>query len=432
MEIPSQDWTPSIAPDDVVGFRKAAGHGLGRAHQWLRQFDAAPFIEAVEHLCLHNTAYDPQCEGSRADYVYELIQLTGNPDHFAEVTVQGVLESGEHWNLYHLFHLARLFAQDGHIHARDAIYDRFVRNDGPYLFAGDEQILALDGINGLLFVLDQMGQWIKQYPEYWADNSLINQAEYELGEAAVRSAVEEAARTNPNIQHYLDRAAQRPTMSHSDYRKWTYAALRDRIRGEASAVPPTLAGWGKHASDDDLLAAADDFLAVTERDLVLRYLKIFSLRRFPRTHDRLLKLARSDDPEIRTASLRALRHITHLSVRELAQGLITQQQADGDVVRLLVRNYQVDDSQLVEYALVSTQAEEDTYHWCAHGASDVFAANPSPHALPSLLHVYEHCRCSIARLSAVEVLKEQSLMPDWMQNECRTDANEYIRELVDI
>ena len=84
---------------DNEAFTRAIDNGLGRAILWLRQHPWRPYEEAITHVCLHTTAFDPQCEGSRAEYVHEIIGLTDAAQHFAEeVSNRGIAFDASSWN----------------------------------------------------------------------------------------------------------------------------------------------------------------------------------------------------------------------------------------------------------------------------------------------------------------------------------------------
>jgi len=55
-------------------FKNAIALGLGRAVVTLLDRDVHPFREVILDACLHNKAYDPQAEGSRAAYMVEAIR----------------------------------------------------------------------------------------------------------------------------------------------------------------------------------------------------------------------------------------------------------------------------------------------------------------------------------------------------------------------
>jgi hypothetical protein len=419
---------------DVEAFRHAITVGLGRAVLCLREHPWRPHADAIEHVCRHNTAYDPQCEGSRAEYIHEIVVLTDDTRHFAGVAAEGLLDATEHWDAYHLFHLTRLFARDGHAAARAALYEKFERSDGEYPFVGADQLVALDGPDGLLYVTDRIGRWLADRPEHWVDDDLLRESEELVGPQAV-AAVREAAASNPNVRRYVDAveahrlsAPRRPA---TDFRTLTYPQLRERIVAGPGDVPRGwLFGWGKRAADDAVRDAAADLLAEGDDRVLVAYLRVFHHRPFPLDPHRLVDLAGSDDDEVRAAALRALRHVRHDAVRSLIVQRLAAGSADGDLVRLLVENFAGGDERAVGSLLDRQRADEDEYHWTAHAAVEVAEAHPAADFAAVMLAVYERVRCSICRQGAVGVLLAGGQAPAWLVSECRHDSNEYVREAV--
>ena len=426
------DYNPTM---DIEAFTNAINNGLGRVHLWLKEHPWQPYAEAIRHVCLHNTAYDRQCERSRAEYVYEIIRLTNAPEYFAEIITMGLLASKDFGDTCHLYHLARLLAQDGNAAAREAMYAKFKQDDAEDHFVGADQIFRLDGITGLFFVLERIGRWSKTHPEYWEDYSLLSEAKEVLGDE-VMAQVAQAAQTNPDIGRYMalyerwEREDKERTPTASVWKNWTYAELRQRIVEKPSDVPRHwLFIWGRNAAEDSLREAAADVMQESDPERLLAYLRIFARSRFPLDPQRLIELAADDNTEIATASRRALQHIQHDSVRLYAMKVIEQGKGDGDVVRLLALNYAAGDERVIESLLIA-QTDEDELHWMCHAAVKVFEANVGAELLPSLLQVYERCRCSICRAEAVEVLMARKLIPEWMAEECRYDSSEDIRKAV--
>ncbi|MGD0138458.1 MAG: hypothetical protein ABSD28_06240 [Tepidisphaeraceae bacterium] len=417
---------------EVSDFRRAITNGLGRAVLWVRDHPWPPHEDAIQHVCLHNTAYDAQCEGSRAEYVNDIVRLTGEPARFVKTAARGLMEAQEYWTTCHLFHLNRLFAQAGHAGARDALYEKFKRDDAAERFIGADELVKLDGLNGLLFVLERIGGWIATHPDYWLDDLLLPQAQEDLGSQVV-STVREAAETHPNIREYLgaveklnkDGSQQRGP----DYRNFTYLELREKILASHGNIPRGwLSGWGKRASEDSIRLAAADLLNEADDQLLIAYLRIFGLRAFPISCERLIKLATSQNSDLATASRRALRHVHSDLVRALALNLIREGGADCDAVPLLAKNYGDDDHILIE-SLLGRQSKEDDFHWAAHAAVNVFKANPQAPALPSLLKIYEECRCSLCRKGAVTIMLERRIIPPPILEECKYDSYECTRQI---
>ena len=420
---------------DNEAFTRAIDNGLGRAILWLRQHPWRPYEEAITHVCLHTTAFDPQCEGSRAEYVHEIIGLTDAPQVFAERSIEALLASKDYWDTDHLYNLARRFAQDGNTAARDAIYAKFKQNHAPERFPGADQIVRLDGTKGLLFVLDWIGQRLHTNPDYWVDDALLSEAQDILGDT-VPVAVANAAQTTPNIGRYVaaqeqwKRECKNQRSQSPEWKHLTYAELRHQIIENPSGVPHGwLLSWGRNATEEGLREAAADVQRETVPTRLFAYLRIFALRTFPGLPQRLVKLSTSQDTKVATAARRALRFIHHDDVRGLATKLIQQGKADSDVVALLTRNFSAGDERTIESLLV-TQTDEDELHWLCHAAVTVFEGNATAEVLSPLLQVYERCRCSNCRAAAIKVLIARDVIPEWLVEECRFDSNEDIRKMM--
>ena len=117
-------------------FARCIKYGLGRPILWLKNHPWQPYEDAIVQVCLHDTAYDNQCEDRRADYVFDVIKATGAVSHFGDIVVKGLMASKDPWDTNHLFGLARLLAQNGYAAAKDAMYAKFKLDDAEVRFAG--------------------------------------------------------------------------------------------------------------------------------------------------------------------------------------------------------------------------------------------------------------------------------------------------------
>jgi hypothetical protein len=418
---------------DSEGFRNAINNGLGRAILWLREHSWTPYAAAIENVVLHNTAYDPQCEGSRAEYAYEIVSLTDNLQQFIDIAIKGLLEARNCWDTDHLFRLVRLFADAGRTEARDALYEKFIRDDAMEHFWGAGEIIRLDGEKGLLFVIDRIGCFMESNPDYWEDNSLLEEAKG-IVKSDVNEIVRAAAAENPNIKRYLEAVAKHQVAlgqrKFPDYHGFTYPQLREKIIAARGDVPRGwLFRWGKHACENDLREAAADLLKENDERVLLAYLRIFDRQSFDLNPQLLIRLAASEKGEITTAARRALRHIRDGTVRDFAVEMIQQGRADSDVAAILEPNYIAGDHKLLE-SLLDSRTDEDEFHWMAHSVLNVFRADDESDAGPSMLKIYERCRCSLCRMGAVKLLKSRKSAPSWMLEECRYDSNLELRKAV--
>ena len=57
-------------------FKKAVFLGAGEAYLIQHNYTDLDFSKEIIHAATHNLAYDLQCEGSRAWYIYNIIQAS--------------------------------------------------------------------------------------------------------------------------------------------------------------------------------------------------------------------------------------------------------------------------------------------------------------------------------------------------------------------
>lgn len=109
-------------------FKSAIKRGTGRAQLILQAHPKLNVSKAIIKAALHNHSYDNQAEGSRADYVFELIQLSKHQTKIRRAVLKALArEKKDYWALDQLFELAALYAKRGDEAARKAMYKRFYK-----------------------------------------------------------------------------------------------------------------------------------------------------------------------------------------------------------------------------------------------------------------------------------------------------------------
>ena len=138
-------------------FCDALQKGLGRAVIQVREQSQDNAGDAILHACLHNLAYDPQCEGDRADWMLEIVELTNNEVFYHQRILEALPDVTDVWDAQQLLELAAALARRGFPQARRAIYDKFELQQFNETCLGGCQIVLLNGIEGLLRVAEVIG-----------------------------------------------------------------------------------------------------------------------------------------------------------------------------------------------------------------------------------------------------------------------------------
>jgi hypothetical protein len=132
-------------------FRRAMRYGFGRAILHLQQHDAAQYRDDIVDGCLHDWTGLPNHHYRRADYMFEIVSLTGERDYYRDHILKAVGSASDDLDGHHVFELAWLFADAGDEAARDALNRAIERLPFDHELAS--HVVALQGTAGLARVV---------------------------------------------------------------------------------------------------------------------------------------------------------------------------------------------------------------------------------------------------------------------------------------
>lgn len=426
-------------------FRNAIRKGLGRAILHLKQNDPQPYWEEILPACLTNTTYDTQCEGTREDYLFEAINLSGNPEPIKQQVAATLLSTTNDRDCLQLFELARLIAARGDSGSRAAIYQRFdancLRDKQPY---GVHAILELDGIDGLIHVMGEFGKRamtddVFEPPLYAAHFTELPG----LSDLEIRKRVRAASRENKNVRACRQRmialrqsyARHMDTPSEIQRRASQYsledmrAILAGRQKPDGNTGYAFFRKWARLASEKAMNQLAEDFTRETSDENIKRYLSMFMHRPVNLIAQRLLQLTESADRMISHRSFVVLSKIKDQRVRDFAMERIIRREMTGNVLSLLRSNYQVGDLEQILAALPS-QPDDDSAHGLGMAIREIADDNPNWDGYPMLLWTVEHNPCALCRCEAIKHLLNSGKAPPALIEESRFDCYEHTRELL--
>ncbi|MGB8648587.1 MAG: hypothetical protein WCF84_25345 [Anaerolineae bacterium] len=376
-----------------------------------------------------------------------VIEQTGEPDFYHEQILStcatAPLEEWGNYDTEQLFDSVKIFAQRGDTRARRLMYDRFVVNykENPRfrgeVYIGVEQLIELDGIDAFLVVADRVGALIAAGQPLVDVSYILELTAREYGEPETLDALRHGASTNLNLETYVKAtegfhlepagivAKRRETPA------YRYAEIREMLmRNPYGPRELSLRAWGKQASQEDIAQAAADLLQETDEKRLRSLLYIFCYRRFPLDHSRLFELVDYADRAISVRALMALSQIGDCTVRDFAFKLIRESRRLGDVVKLLINNYQDGDDAIIE-SLAASQMDSEEYHSLGFDVPTFYQAHPNPQVEARLLvKLYEMGPCSQCREKFVDRLMQLGPLPEWMVQECLADTNHDLAEKV--
>jgi hypothetical protein len=424
--------------DNQARFERLLHLGRGGAVLMLQQREVAPDRDLIRHACQHNLAYDRQCEGHRALFMFDIVQATGEPEFYLEETSRALLSGvgrreEDEESRSQMFDLLALFARNGWPQAGDTIAAAFAHDIAKGDTTGADTLVRLHGLRGFLHVAEMSGR--HQHPEIEPDelDSSFWALEEVLGKTEARAALERTLTDRPDLGLLITPLLEREAERGRNRGSWTrppapsVEQLKGLLRGTVQPSRIQLMRWGRELDDPNAERFARDMLRETDPPHLARYVSLFENRRFPLDHTPLLDFARSDVRRLALAARTALTHIAHPTVRALALEILATP-LPVEAVEMLIPNFREGDHALITAALTPERCA-DEIEWIGVGTFRFLEARPAPEAIPLLTRLYELGACTFCRERVLELLLTYGPLPAWIRDECRWDANEDVRRI---
>lgn len=390
--------------------------------------------DKIIEACVSCVSFDPQCEAQRAPWLFSMVDRAKLNEKMV-LAIAALVQAPppeNHRDMSHRSAILKELAAAGSDDARSLLYSSLVRLSHTSDVIGADQIVALDGVNGLLHVARKLGQWLQADPGFWVDDCLDAQSGASTAIEGGAAALEREAEVDPDVARYL--AGMRKTREgrgsgsgRFDPTAHTGAEIVAHVAKNPRDPCHWFRRWGAQAASDQRETVFAALLASDEPEHVKRLLRCFVSTGVPRFDSRLLQWIGHSDKQVQWAAVKAVAPITHDDLRQAAVRMI----AAGDMahgVALLVSNFQAGDFALCAGYLKQVD-DADQAHHLVENLLDLCEAHPDAEALGCLLYVYEFSPCSVCRRRVVEALIDTDAAPAWVLAESAFDADPDTRAL---
>lgn len=423
-------------------FINALEKGFGRAYQYIEQNRDELIRDQLLHACLINQSYDRQCEESRAEWLMSIINLSKNRDFYIPKIIAALAASGEYSDVNQLYELCQFFAQQGDKSAKLAIYEKFDLQEFNESYLGGDEIIQMDGLEGLLHVAKVIGKRIIEEGGYWDTDILYCQACEMFGKEPTDEFLVGHAKENRFVTAYLDelkihqdRGKHKDSRSHIEKFRDEYPIERilDDINNTKEKHLSIYLRFGRHATTDEIERIFSLLITETNNEKLIRYLWVFRRRELPRVSLAITDLVFSSDPKIQDAAIFALSQLTDSSIRDIAISLCSNEDKEIALkaIELFINNYQEGDSKYID-PILNTVEDKHILHGACMDTIKLFEKHPLKELVNVMLWVYENTPCTHCRNWAVGLLIEKGWLPEKQLNECLHDCVEDTRELAKI
>jgi hypothetical protein len=412
-------------------FLNSLKRGTGEAYLIVKNNPQIDFSNHIIKGALNIYAYDGQCEGNRAQYIFDIISLSNKKDKIRQAVLKGLAtEQDDTWNLTHLFALTKLYALQNDTAAKQAIYNRFLTNhiQGSD-WAGASEILELDGLNGLLYIAEQFGKFIEQNPDDSQDDWIIKHFQEENENIKVYDELKKKAKTNKFIRIYLDNIKR--TKARQEKYKTKRTKYTDIIDEALNSKHRISFVRKRNLTVEEVNRVAKRLIEESNKSNIERLLYIFDFYKFPYDSQIILDFAkqkRTSKNGIVEKAIEALKHLKSKDIRSFAMKKIQSVKNPIDYLEILVSNYKSGDFKLLSEIANKTNNEYKIEHLaCIY--TEIYKKNKVKECKEPLEILYDKMNCAIHRNGIVEILIENQVLSDRIKNEIKFDCDLETRKL---
>lgn len=413
-------------------FRNSIRRGTGEAHLIMLDNPDLDFSNDIIKACCRNFAFDGQCENSRGVYLYELILLAKKKGEIRNAVLKALAtEDSDTWTLTQLFDLAKIFAQNDDVEARNTIYDRFFNSpiEGSD-WVGYFEILDLDGLDGLKFIADKIGRGLEINAGDWQDDSIIRHFQDDNPDIDVFKELEQFAVGNHFIQIYLKNVKK--TGQEAKSYKRVISKHKDII-DEVLTSEPYIRLFKRQLTDEVLDSIAKRLLVEENMVFQEKLLFVFTEFKFPLESEFILRLAKqkpSSKNRIAEFAIDALKFLKSDVIRQFAFERIKTARMPQVFTNIFIANYEVGDGVFLT-ELAMKFKNKYVIENLAVSYIEIYRANNTKECKEPLEVLYSKMNCGIHRKDIIELLINNEVLSERLKEEIQYDCYLDSRELLE-
>jgi hypothetical protein len=428
-------------------FATALKKGLGRSLIYTTNYKLDDVVDLVLEACLHNQSYDPQCELSRATWLFQMFADSPYYPQFRDAIFHHLSIEEDTWDAWQLSKLVKEMAAKGDIEAEITLRNYALdvaRNYDTNDWLGADEWVELKGIDGIIELARIYGERLISDPSDRPYDLLFGNDE--IGQK-YRAILLQYARTETAIATYLAYLEEQgifqtvdPEIAKQNRRqrirdKYTLTKILNDAKNGVGEFPGYYVTFGRYALPEELETVYSCLLNESEDVVRTRLLWVFRRTPMPQLSDLLFSWAVGENEDLRKASIAALAQVSDLRVHNLARLKASNREilgVDNEVLDLFLHNYQDEDARLIMQALASLNLEtEEDCHSLGYSLIKLAEKQDAAELSDALKWAYENTPCTNCRHRIVILLDRFQQLNETLLYECRYDANEDIRELAE-
>jgi len=413
-------------------FKRSIKCGTGEAYFILKKNPTINFNKIILDAAKNNYAYDGQSEGNRAEYIVRLIDLCNQKEEIETELIKELNRTNDYtWNVDQLFGINAIFAKRGNDKAKKAIYKRYRKNKFESDWLGQEEIVHLDGFDGLKIIAETRGKSLEKNKDDWEDSFFVDWFQEENPKLEVYKELKKTARRNKFIKEYLQTILKNKKKSKTKTKRVriTYKQVSKNI-DQIKTVPISPRGI-RELTELEIKKLANDFLIESNPEKQEKYLRIFSRRKYPFDYKPILEIAKGKNKKntrIVEFACESLKYFQGKDIRQFALEKLELTNKPSDYLYLLVSNYENGDAKLLS-KISAKHKNQDVVHDLVYGLIEIYKNNEVKECRKPLELIYSKMTCGIHRHELLEIMHNNNAITKRIFKELEFDSYDEINKL---
>ncbi len=413
-------------------FTRSLRQGTGKAYLILQKHPALPVDDLLIDAALHNYDYDPQCSGSHAFQVGELLKLRPNYRELVLLIAERFatefnFETREdvHWRHWDIVQLYDLLAHNCVTpRVTEIIHEHFAHMQHLGFAIGCDSIMETERLDGLCFVAGVIGASLRSDPDFEFDDILLFDINQSFApDCNWRNILIDKSVDDVNIRTFLtaleDCERKEKERVKRPYQPVGMKKIMSLLKQKKKChFPAVQLAESEQAKLRRIFMKETDFIKLDIICLALAKANGVTDAMIPK----LIELARCPNKRIAHRVQMALGSLKSSKVREIAIKEIIENPAGWEFFELLEKNWQSGDEKFF-LKWFNRLRSQHIRHSMIMSILEVKDAPP-----PLLKYLLNRTSCSSCREGLVRKLTEQNALDKKLCEELKHDVMRRIRE----
>jgi len=407
-------------------FRRALMYGFGSAIIFLKNCNnCEEYLDIIFDFSIHNYAFDSQCEGSRVQYLWDLILASSNIEKLQERIMKKLEDDDSSIYHYQIYQLGVLFAQESEYNPIELMKRHFRYDEDYGSFVGEEEIIELEGDKGILFVANIIAKRLQEDVNYDGDYFFINNLIDSFNKEYIDSLLGELLDTNKRFRQYYLSSLNRNNIEEKRQRE-DYSSLKFNLKEyQYNRIRP----WSRFATEEELEQVYYDINNSCDLELISKLMHAFYKKEYKGSVERIVNFLEDTRYELSESAVHVLKWKSDNRIRQKAIKLISTKSNWYEYIPLLFNNYEKGDYRLI-LNICNKEYDEFEWHAIQLALNDFFRLHRNIDCHELYIKLYHNNRCTICRAEMFEYMLRDGFSDIHVLNEAEWDVNLDIRRLV--